>query len=85
MPVMLAQRRAMFAGSSAPREILLIFIFPAVTLTMSAQKCFPICAIKSVKAPVFAQGAEIIPLLMPQQMLALEQGLRDRLLLLKHP
>jgi hypothetical protein len=63
MPVMLAQLRAMIAGSSAPREVLLVFISPVVTLTMSAQKCFPICAIKSVKAPVFAQSAEIIPLL----------------------
>jgi hypothetical protein len=49
---------------------------------MSAQKCFPICVIKSVKAPVFAQGAEIIPGLV--MMLALEQGLRDPQLRLMH-
>jgi len=83
MPVMLAQLRAMIAGSSAPREVLLVLISNVVTLTMSAQKCFPICAIKSVKAPLFAQGAEIIPVL--EMLLALEQGLRDRLQHLMHP
>ena len=83
MPVMLAQLLAMIAGSSAPREVLLIFITNVLTLTMSAQKFFPICAIKSVKAPVFAQGAEIIPEF--QMLLALEQGLRDRLQHPMHP
>jgi hypothetical protein len=83
MPVMLAQLRAMIAGSSAPREVLLIFISNVVTLTMSAQKFFPICAIKSVKAPLFAQGAEVIPAL--ELELALEQGLRDLQQHLMHP
>jgi hypothetical protein len=83
MPVMLAQLRAMIAGSSAPREVLLILISNVVTLTMSAQKCFPNCAIKSVKAPMFAQGAEIIPVL--EMLLALEQGLRDPQQHLMHP
>jgi hypothetical protein len=83
MPVMLAQLRAMIAGSSAPREVLLILISNVVTLTMSAQKCFPICAIKSVKAPMFAQGAEIIPVL--EMLQALEQGLRDPQQHLMHP
>jgi hypothetical protein len=50
---------------------------------MSAQKCFPICAIKSVKAPMFAQGAEIIPVL--EMLQALEQGLRDPQQHLMHP
>jgi hypothetical protein len=45
---------------------------------MSAQKCFPITAIKRVKALMFAQSAEIIR----RQVLALEQGLQDLLL---HP
>ena len=81
MPVMLAQLLAMIAGSSAPREVLLIFISPVVTLTMSAQKFFPITAIKRVKALMFAQSAEIIRL----QVLALEQGLLDQLPRPMHP
>jgi hypothetical protein len=78
MLVMPAQLPAVSAASCAPREILLIFISPVVTLTMSAQKFFPIPAIKRVKALMFAQSAEIIRL----QVLALEQGLLDQLL---HP
>ena len=42
-----------------------------------------ICAIKSVKAPMFAQGAEIIPVL--EMLQALEQGLRDPQQHLMHP
>jgi hypothetical protein len=47
---------------------------PVVTLTMSAEKFFPICAIKRVKLVMFAQSAEIIQL----QQLTLKQGLLDQ-------